>query len=147
MKSKIPRCMMSLMLFVVLAIPVGLAKDNIRHSTKHHRYTFIDLGTLGGPHSHGSVNGDGFQLLNNSGVVASYADLAIPDPNAAFGCYVLPECTQAHAGERSLSAEPSMATSMPSCWSHAMRITLTRTAMIPLKTQTPRLKIFARSCL
>jgi probable HAF family extracellular repeat protein len=66
------------------------------HSKKeHHHYKLIDLGTLGGPHSYGSVNGDGFQLLNNSGVVASYADLAAPDPNAP-NCYV-PDCSQAHA--------------------------------------------------
>lgn len=36
--------------------------------TKRPRYKLIDLGTLGGPHSYGSINGDGFQLLNNSGV-------------------------------------------------------------------------------
>jgi probable HAF family extracellular repeat protein len=79
-----------------LAIPVRLAAQENR--AKHHRYKLIDLGTFGGPHSYGSVNGDGFQLLNNSGVVASYADLAVPDPNAAFGCYV-PDCFQAHASQ------------------------------------------------
>jgi probable HAF family extracellular repeat protein len=68
------------------------------HHEKHLRYKLIDLGTFGGPHSYGSVNGDGFQLLNNSGAVASYADLAVPDPNAVFGCYV-PDCSQAHASQ------------------------------------------------
>lgn len=63
---------------------------------KQHRYKLVDLGTLDGPHSYGSVNGNGFSLLNNSGEVASYADLATPDPNAAFGCYD-PDCSQAHA--------------------------------------------------
>jgi probable HAF family extracellular repeat protein len=64
---------------------------------KHDHYKLVDLGTLGGPHSYGSVNGEGgFALLNNSGVVASYADLSSPDPNAAFFCYV-PDCSQAHA--------------------------------------------------
>ena len=39
----------------------------------------------------------GFRLLNDSGTVASLADLAVPDPNAAlFGCYA-PDCFQAHA--------------------------------------------------
>lgn len=60
------------------------------------RYKLIDLGTFGGPHSYGSVNGDGFRLLNESGTVGSYADLAVPDPNASFFCYV-PDCYQAHA--------------------------------------------------
>jgi probable HAF family extracellular repeat protein len=67
------------------------------HSKKeHHHYKLIDLGTLGGPHSYGSVNGDGFQLLNNSGVVASYADTALPDPNAPNSCFDS-DCFRAHA--------------------------------------------------
>jgi probable HAF family extracellular repeat protein len=65
--------------------------------SKHHHYKLIDLGTLGGPHSYGSVNGAGFALLNDSGVVAASADLATPDPNAASGCYNPPGCLQAHA--------------------------------------------------
>src|SRR6516225_10841386 len=76
-------------LLAAIAVPVRL------NGQQHTRYKFIDLGTLGGPHSYGSANGDGFQLLNNSGVVASYADLAAPDPNAP-NCYV-PDCSQAHA--------------------------------------------------
>ena len=59
-------------------------------------YKLIDLRTLGGQHSYGSVNGDGFQLLNNSGEVSSYADLAVPDPNASFFCSN-PDCFQSHA--------------------------------------------------
>jgi probable HAF family extracellular repeat protein len=60
------------------------------------RYRLVDLGTLGGPISYGSVNGDGFRLLNDAGAIASYADLAVPDPNASFYCYD-PDCYQAHA--------------------------------------------------
>src|SRR5437667_432487 len=59
------------------------------------RYKLIDLGTLGGPISYGSPNGEGFRILNDSGMVASYADLAVPDPNASFFCYA--DCFQAHA--------------------------------------------------
>lgn len=59
------------------------------------RYKLIDLGTLGGPISYGSPNGFGFRILNDSGVVAAFADLAVPDPNASFGCYA--DCFQAHA--------------------------------------------------
>jgi probable HAF family extracellular repeat protein len=60
------------------------------------RYRLVDLGTLGGPHSNGSVNGDGFQLLNNSGIVASSADLASPDPFTASFCEEA-DCKQIHA--------------------------------------------------
>src|SRR5215469_5826787 len=74
------------------------AQSEAATNTKHHHYKFIDLGTLGGPHSYGSVNGDGFSLLNNSGVVASSADLSVPDPNAAFFCFD-PDCFQAHASK------------------------------------------------
>ena len=42
------------------------------------------LGTLGGPNSYGSVNGTGLSQLNDSGAVVSFADLAVPDPNASF---------------------------------------------------------------
>ena len=76
-------------LLAALVLPARLSAQ------KHTRYRLIDLGTLSGPHTYGSANGDGFQLLNNSGVVASYADLAAPDPNAP-NCYV-PDCSQAHA--------------------------------------------------
>src|SRR5580700_3246963 len=96
MKSRMWTCNTAMAIFTLLSIPVQLAAQE--HQEKNHRYKLIDLGTFGGPHSYGSVNGDGFQLLNNSGMVASYADLPVPDPNAAFGCYV-PDCSQAHASQ------------------------------------------------
>jgi probable HAF family extracellular repeat protein len=57
------------------------------------RFRLVDLGTLGGPHSYGSINGTGFRLLNDSGIVGSFADTAMPDPNAP-DC---PNCFLAHA--------------------------------------------------
>ncbi len=89
MNSSNLKRLIAVVLFAALAGPAQLA-------AQHKRYKLVDLGTLGGPHSYGSVNGDGFQLLNNSGVVASYADLPVPDPNEAFFCFV-PDCFQAHA--------------------------------------------------
>lgn len=59
------------------------------------RYRLVDIGTLGGPHSYGEINGDGIPLLNNSGVVGSFADTAMPDPHAP-NCAV-PDCFLAHA--------------------------------------------------
>lgn len=93
-------CFSAIALFAALAIQVPpAAQDKQDHKNdKHHHYRLIDLGTFGGPHSYGSVNGEGFSLLNNGGIVASYADLAVPDPNSPFFCYD-PDCFQAHASE------------------------------------------------
>lgn len=91
MKRNITSGIAAITLLLALTFPVQLA-------AQHTRYKLIDLGTLGGPHSYGSVNGEGFALLNDSGVVASYADLAVPDPNASFFCYD-PDCFQAHASQ------------------------------------------------
>ena len=90
MKSKTLTSITAMTLLATLAIPASLTAQD------HSRYKFIDLGTLGGLHSYGSVNGDGFQLLNNSGIVASSADTALPDPNAPNFCFV-PDCLLAHA--------------------------------------------------
>lgn len=67
------------------------------HRRPHPRFKLIDLGTLGGPHSYGSISGDGFKLLNNSGVVVSFADTDMPDPNAPDSCLDPPGCLVAHA--------------------------------------------------
>jgi uncharacterized membrane protein len=103
MKLKKLAWTITMILVALLATPFCVAAQEQTGQNEHKelkndppRYKFIDLGTLGGPHSYGSVNGDGFQLLNNSGVVASSADLALPDPNASFFCYN-PDCFQAHA--------------------------------------------------
>src|SRR5580700_2103119 len=86
--------LIALVLFSALAVPAQLFAQA---APKRPRYKLVDLGTLGGPHSYGSVNGDGFQLLNNSGVVASYADTALPDPNAPNFCFDPPGCLLGHA--------------------------------------------------
>ncbi len=81
-------------LLAILSIS-GIAMAQ-QHAARHHHYKFIDLGTLGGPHSYGSPNGLGSRLMNNAGVIASSADTATPDPLAATFCYV-PDCFVAHA--------------------------------------------------
>ncbi|HEU5403450.1 MAG TPA: hypothetical protein VFU86_18995 [Terriglobales bacterium] len=60
-------------------------------AAQHPRFRLVDIGTLGGPHSYGEVNGLPIPLLNNSGAVSSYADLAILDPNA-------PNCSDCYLG-------------------------------------------------
>ncbi|HKU25541.1 MAG TPA: hypothetical protein VJQ54_08725 [Candidatus Sulfotelmatobacter sp.] len=84
----------SIALLAILSIP-GIAAAQ-EHAAHYHRYKFIDLGTLGGPHSYGSPNGSGSRLLNNAGVVALSADTTAQDPLAAIFCYV-PDCLVAHA--------------------------------------------------
>jgi probable HAF family extracellular repeat protein len=93
MKSRTLTSIVAITLFAVLATPMLAAQEQKK---EHTRYKLIDLGTLGGPHSYGSVNGDGFSLINNSGVVASFADTALPDPNAPNHCFD-PDCFLAHA--------------------------------------------------
>jgi probable HAF family extracellular repeat protein len=74
-----------------LAIPVsGTAAQ------KHHHYKLVDLGTFGGPSAYGSISGPGLPLINNSGVVSSFADTAMPDPNAPSFCFN-PDCFLSHA--------------------------------------------------
>jgi probable HAF family extracellular repeat protein len=82
MKSRTLMWIAAMTLIAVLAVPVRLA-------AQHTRYKLIDLGTLGGPVSYGSVNGEGNEILNDSGVIASSADTSIPDPNA-------PDCFNPH---------------------------------------------------
>src|SRR4051812_32185799 len=80
----------------VVFLPTVLAAqgDRTDHTTGHKHlahyphYRFIDLGTLGGPHSYGPVNGLGSRLLNNAGVVASYADTPAEHPDAPDFCGV-----------------------------------------------------------
>src|SRR5215831_8485157 len=65
-------------LLLCLAVPLELSAQ---HKV---RYKLIDLGTLGGPISYGSANGPGGRLLNNSGVVSSYADTSLAAPDFCF---------------------------------------------------------------
>ncbi len=89
MKSKLTIATL-LLLIALIGQPVGL------NAQQQPRYRLIDLGTLGGPISYGSANGDGGRLLNNMGVVSSYADTTSPDPFAPDFCFDA-DCLLAHA--------------------------------------------------
>jgi len=96
MKFRIVLCLFSLLSLAVLSWPLvaaGLPVHAAEPDAERPHYRLIDLGTLGGPHSYGSINGTGFRLLNDSGIVESFADTAMPDPNAP-DC---PNCFLAHA--------------------------------------------------
>jgi probable HAF family extracellular repeat protein len=84
-------------LFSIAVVGIaGILIGPTRISAQRPRYKLVDLGTLGGPISYGQLNAAGDSLLNDNGTVAAHADLAVPDPNASFGCYD-PDCFQAHA--------------------------------------------------
>ena len=85
------------LLFPVSLIAQQPGDEHERHGARH-RYKLVDLGTFGGPHSNGPLNGNGARILNNTGTVASYADFATPDPNAPDLCAV-PDCLLAHASK------------------------------------------------
>ena len=81
-------------LFTMLCIAGWLHGQE--HGGRHPHYKLVDLGTLGGPISYGSADGDGGRLLNNEGVVSSYADTTASDPLAPDFCFD-PDCLVAHA--------------------------------------------------
>ena len=81
---------------LIVVVGMWLVASAQGQALKHPRYKLVDLGTLGGPVSYGSVNGDGGRLLNDRGVVSSYADTSNPDLNAPDFCYVA-DCLVAHA--------------------------------------------------
>jgi probable HAF family extracellular repeat protein len=78
-------------LSATLWLPTRLVAQDDAHREPHHRYKLVDLGTFGGPISYGPADGPGALLLNNAGVVSSYADTATPDPNAPDLCFD-PDC-------------------------------------------------------
>jgi probable HAF family extracellular repeat protein len=79
---------------LILILPAFAAGQE--HASRHTRYRLVDLGTLGGPISYGSADGPGGRILNNAGVVSSYADTTQPDPDAPDICFN-PDCLVAHA--------------------------------------------------
>src|SRR5215472_10732395 len=73
-----------MMVFAVLAIPVGLAANNKQHKPTHHHYKLIDTGTFGGPAS--SINFPFFAgTLNNRGMAVGWSATAVPAlPTSSF---------------------------------------------------------------
>jgi uncharacterized membrane protein len=95
MKSRNLILAIAVAVVTAMTIPTGLAAQDKQDHDKHHHYSLIDLGTLGGPAAYKSVNAPGYQILNNAGVISASADTGIPDPNAP-NCYN-PDCFVTHA--------------------------------------------------
>jgi len=89
MNSKTWTRIIAVTLFAALATSVRLAAQNTR-------YRFVDLGTLGGPTNYLSNNGAGFPLLNDAGIVSSWSDTSIIDPNAPNLCFTY-DCFLTHS--------------------------------------------------
>jgi probable HAF family extracellular repeat protein len=73
-------------LLVALAIPVSLAAQE--HPAKHHKYSLVDIGTLGGPNFWFNWSGSPNTLLGSKGTVTGGADTSIVDPI----CWNNPDC-------------------------------------------------------
>ena len=88
-----------LTLFTLLASRAHLAaqQDPSTAKTPKYPYKLIDLGTFGGPRSYQSANFQGSRILNNAGVVSSYADTTAADPFAPNFCFDPGDCLVAHA--------------------------------------------------
>jgi probable HAF family extracellular repeat protein len=82
--------------FVAAAIPAVTAAQEQQGHKQHHHYKLIDLGTLGGPTAYRSINAPGYQIINDSGVIAFAADTTAADPNAPNLCFVT-DCSLVHA--------------------------------------------------
>jgi uncharacterized membrane protein len=89
---------MSFISLSVLTIALGPAflASQVPIKKQLPRYRMVDLGTLGGRVSYGAADGPGGRILNNAGVVSSYADTTEPDPNARDFCFDA-DCLEAHA--------------------------------------------------
>src|ERR1019366_689004 len=88
MKSLRLTCIIAMTLLAV-ALPITMTAQ------KHHQYKVVDVGTLGGPNSYISTP---FQILNNRGAFAAYANTSTPNPNP--GCFIpfnAPDCFVEHA--------------------------------------------------
>jgi probable HAF family extracellular repeat protein len=94
--SKLTRMFAASVLVFAIGNLVSAQETTVGSRPRHRRYKVVDLGTLGGPFSYGSANGDGGRLLNDAGVVSSYADTQDPDPFAPDFCFDA-DCLVAHA--------------------------------------------------
>ena len=89
MEKNLTMCITALTLLAALAVPVQLAaqEDHSEAEHRHHHYKLIDMGTFGGSESYISpyFYSGPFQVLNNAGTFASWADTSELDPFGLSG--------------------------------------------------------------
>jgi probable HAF family extracellular repeat protein len=81
-------------LFVAMAMP--LVSSAQEEKKEHHHYKLVVVEPLGGPNSY--LSGPSFQVLNNRGAFAAYANTSTPNPNA--NCFIPfnpPDCFVQHS--------------------------------------------------
>jgi probable HAF family extracellular repeat protein len=104
MKFRFTAHLASATIFAAVGIPICLGGQNAQPGHhKHHHYKVVDLGTFGGPSSYLNALSDGAffsiaKVINKKGVVAGWADTAMPDPFPTF-CFdvTLGDCFVSHA--------------------------------------------------
>ena len=117
MKPRTWKWMPVVSLIAALAMPIGMAAQNNplpNNQPKHHTYTLIDLGTLGGPNSFISTL---LPQLTNGGSLVGEADLTTPDPFAPnclqFSCLVNHSFSWKNGIKTDLGALPGVNSSIP----------------------------------
>jgi probable HAF family extracellular repeat protein len=100
MRIKTITWIVTLAVFSALAMPVRLAAQaqeaQTQQNKRHHHYKLIVVEPLGGPNSY--LSGPNFQILNNQGAFAAYANTSTPNPNA--NCFIPfnpPDCFVQHS--------------------------------------------------
>jgi probable HAF family extracellular repeat protein len=89
--------MIAIAVLITLGTAVRLAAQEQKEEKKHHHhYRLIVVEPLGGPNS--GISGPNFQILNNRGMFAAFANTATPNPNA--NCFIPfnpPDCFVQHS--------------------------------------------------
>jgi probable HAF family extracellular repeat protein len=101
MKLKASMWINIIALFAAVTMPVSMAaQDNAKrdHPHKYHHYQLIVVEPLGGPNSY--LSGPNFQILNNRGAFAAYANTSTSNPNVS--CFIpfnpfAPDCFVEHS--------------------------------------------------
>src|SRR5262249_20228946 len=70
---------------------IAATPDSSTHH-RHHHYKFIDIGTLGGPHSYFSGDGSSVRVIAGRGTIAGWGDTTLADrygpPCFAVDCHL-----------------------------------------------------------
>ena len=100
-KSRMFANVIAMTLFAALALPIVSSaqepKEKKEQKKEHHHYKLVVVEPLGGPNSY--LSGPNFQILNNRGAFAAYANTSTSNPNA--NCFIpfnplAPDCFVQH---------------------------------------------------
>ena len=89
------KLLLSIVTVIVFAMPTTTRLIAQEHSTKHHHYQLLDIGTLGGQGTWLAYPLPGEVQLNQRGLVVGISETADPDPYSP-NC-ITSDCGLAHA--------------------------------------------------